>query len=64
MRVWISIKPQEVKLWFTCDFVHAIGRLLLTCKGKARAISILVGVEEYVRAVIFVVTGKSAMYCE
>lgn len=45
----------------TWNFVDAIGCLSVICKGEARAISVFVGVKEYVRAVILVVTDKSAM---
>jgi hypothetical protein len=56
--VWVSIKPQEVKLWFTWKCIYTIGQLPIMCKGEARAIGILVSVKEYIRAIVFVVTIK------
>jgi hypothetical protein len=61
MRIRISVKPEEVNLGLMRVFVHAIGGLLLICKRKARAVSVLVGVEKYVRAIIFVVTDRSVV---
>ena len=64
MWVGVSIQAQEVKIWFSWNSMHAIGSLLVVCKGKARSISILIRVKEYVGAVVFVVTDKLAMYWE
>jgi hypothetical protein len=58
VRIWVSIKPQEVKLWFTWKFIYTIGQLPIMCKGEARTIGIFVGVKEYIRAIVFVVTVK------
>jgi hypothetical protein len=58
MRVWVSVKPQEVKFRFTGKFIYAIGQLLIMRKGEARTVGILVGVKEDIRAIVFVVTVK------
>jgi hypothetical protein len=58
MGIWVSVKPQEVKLRFTWKLIYAIGQLPVMCKGEARTIGILVGVKEDIRAVVFVVTVK------
>jgi hypothetical protein len=44
MGIRISIKPEEVNPGLMRVFAHAIGGLLMVCKGKARAISVLIRV--------------------
>jgi len=58
MRIWVSVKPKEVKLRFTWKFICAIGQLFIICEGETRTIGILVGVKEDIRAIVFVVTVK------
>ena len=63
MWIGVPVKAEEVKVWFSWNTAYAVRSFIVFCKGKTRSISILIRVKQYVRAVIFVIAGKSAS-CE
>ena len=60
MRIRVSVQAQKIELRLVSICSRAIRQLAVPFEDEARTVGVLVGVKEYVRAIVFVVTIRLA----